>query len=240
MESLTWSISRNPEADAARMLMLGNPLGLANAQLAIEQQGIPALDASFQGLAAAIGGTPRTNGGVQQIEVPVLLGDLRQLDDGLIGYWNRSGTTTAFDNFYTEAVTVDTNGIQPPPYDNILLTFGDAAPTPVTVLFDPRGKVHATTGILPVKAIDLPSQYYLPALQNMQATFLTAPVLSGPQGGLALPLPGNETGEWSWIQASDASWAAPVTPVPVNALAGLQPLPQQILEGWLRTNVENS
>lgn len=241
MESLSWSVSRNPEADAVQMLLLGNPLGLANAQLMLQQQGLPAMDTSYQGLAAAVGDNntpPRTNGGVQQVKIPVLLGDLMQLDDGLIGYWNRSGTTTNYTNFYTEAVNANTNGIQPPPYDNILLTLGDTAPTPVTVLFDPRGQIHATTGILPVKAIDLPKQHYLPALENMQATFLTSPVLSGPQGGLALPLPGNETGVWTWIQAAGSSWAAPVTPVAATALAGLQPLPQQILDGWLRTAVD--
>lgn len=70
---------------------------------------------------------------------------------------------------------------------------------------DPRGKVHATSGILPTKAIDLPPSHYTEALRNIEITFLTAPILTEAYK-VSLPLP-NEAGyAWSWLQKERLSW----------------------------------
>jgi hypothetical protein len=41
----------------------------------------------------------------------------------------------------------------------------------LTLLMDPRGHVHATTGLLPTATIELPAEFYAAALSRMAVTF---------------------------------------------------------------------
>lgn len=71
--------------------------------------------------------------------------------------------------------------------------------TVVTMLMEPHGRVHLTSGILPVKSIAIPSKYYNEALKKIEIAFLNTPLLT-PRKRLQMLLP-NETGyEWYWEQ----------------------------------------
>jgi hypothetical protein len=70
---------------------------------------------------------------------------------------------------------------------------------------DPRGAVHATCGLLPVKAIDIPPELFAPQLADLRVTFRTRPVLTDPDG-VALPLPGEPGAAWSWIERDGERW----------------------------------
>lgn len=118
-------------------------------------------------------------------------------------------------------------------------------PYTLTMLVDPRGVIHATTGLLPVKAIGIPSDQYSPALRNMAATFLVAPILTAAQQP-TLPLPTVPGGAWSWVSHPDAStWAVvsattpsdPVSDTPAQIGSASEAAvfnPQRLVEGWLR------
>jgi hypothetical protein len=80
-----------------------------------------------------------------------------------------------------------------------------APPQMVSILMDPRGSVHCTTGVLPTKALSIPSEHFTPALKNLNITFLSAPLLTGP-GRVNLPLPGEPGFGWSWLQQDGAQW----------------------------------
>jgi hypothetical protein len=54
----------------------------------------------------------------------------------------------------------------------------NSPPHKLTLLLDPRGAVHATSGILPTKAIQIPADQFVEALRNIEVTFLTAPILT--------------------------------------------------------------
>jgi hypothetical protein len=81
-----------------------------------------------------------------------------------------------------------------------------APPQILTLLLDPRGKLHATCGIAPTKAIDIPPDQYAAALQAIEATFLSTPILTD-NGHLNLPLPSEPGYAWSWLQRDRAGWA---------------------------------
>jgi len=88
----------------------------------------------------------------------------------------------------------------------------------ITMLMDPRASVHAQTGILPLKRLDLPSKFVNDSLKNMEVTFRTGPLLTDIQtvdvknaNGekikekpcLLIPTPTERNGEWIWLEKVD-------------------------------------
>mgnify|MGYP001797228728 CR=1 FL=1 len=116
------------------------------------------------------------------------------------------------------------------------LCLGDS-PTVMTMLLDPRGKVHATCGIVPTKAIDIPPEQYKDALRNISITFLTAPVLTRkPTVGSQAPdiaLPDEAGYAWSWLERRQDEWVeqSSMGSTSVNATFTGQ---QVLREGWLK------
>jgi hypothetical protein len=178
---------------------------------------------------------------------------LNKWDDGLIGYYkqNQSGTDYDLSTFYTEGASkTSQSGVVQPAPTNLLLT-----PTPkvgiteppvmsqftqkVLMLIDPRASVHATTGILPVKAITIPSDQCDDVLSTLEMSFLITPVLCG-SGGLALPIPSENGYQFSWVEEEkdNAGTVWSVTPeiLSSSGKAIWSYTPQTITEGWLRMN----
>jgi hypothetical protein len=114
----------------------------------------------------------------------------------------------------------------------------DGAPVTVSMLVDPRGVVHATSGILPAKYLEIPPDQYVPALRAIEVAFLTTPILTR-AGSLALPLPVEPGYEWSWL-ADGTSDSGKVAPADGTSDLGKVDLtarfsgPQEIREGWLK------
>jgi hypothetical protein len=101
----------------------------------------------------------------------------------------------------------------------------------LVMLVDPRGKVHASCGILPAKTISIPPEQYLPALQAIEVTFLSSPLLSDiNQINLSLPeVPGYV---WSWLGKEGNNWST-ATLNQFNSQPTLSSK-QKIYEGWLK------
>lgn len=68
-------------------------------------------------------------------------------------------------------------------------------------LLDPHGVVHLSSGIQPVKAIQLPDRFIQDALGSIEMSFLTAPVLT-PESELHLSLPREQAYSWNWREAN--------------------------------------
>ena len=68
-------------------------------------------------------------------------------------------------------------------------------------LIDPHGLVHLSSGIQPVKTIQLPERFSKDALGRIEMEFLTAPVLT-PERELHLSLPKEQAFTWSWREAN--------------------------------------
>jgi len=248
--AVTQIVPSAPASSAGLAALVGRPLALVQASLRLERHGLAARD---QRLTTPSGGRfAETDHGIGAVRFPVVLGDLRRLDDGLVGYFKQAaddGYDTA--TFYSQAATGDDPGVVVPSPANLLLGAQATAETDpdapaagtakLLMLVDPRAPVHATTGILPTQSLAIPPGQYEDILAGLELTFPARPLLR-PGGGLAVPVPALAGYEWSWIteEAADPGlgpgWAVDPGLEPVTAGAVWQYSPQTLTEGWLRLN----
>ena len=146
------------------------------------------------------------------LELPVRLGDLGRRADGLIGYFE-TGNFTTFHSVHDPALAAGEAGafitqIGP---DGYLKLSVDAAPKLLSLLVDPRAKVGATTGLLPLTEVSVPQRFVEPAMRRLILSIRTGPVLAplaiaaGRDGAtvpaLRLPVPASRAGGWTWNEA---------------------------------------
>jgi hypothetical protein len=230
-------------------ILIGRPVALLQASLRLEVKGRPALNQSFNCF------QPNTHIDTDHafsgVNFPVVLGDLNQWDDGLIGFFKQSNSGFKLDTFYTGgAEETGETGVVQPVQTTLILTVTpkrDAAEPPalapdtakVLMLVDPRARVHASMGILPTQTLEIPPDVTTDALSQLEMSFLAAPVLKG-QGGLAIPVPSEPGYEVSWVEEVGASSAPQWSVQPQIASpssGGVWTYTPQILsEGWLRFN----
>ncbi|MFT6436662.1 MAG: hypothetical protein ACJAVI_004732, partial [Candidatus Azotimanducaceae bacterium] len=118
----------------------------------------------------------------------------------------------------------------------------DDAPQKLTMLIDPQGSVHAVSGILPTKSITLPADLYVDALQKLEVTFLSTPVLTE-QDKIHIPLAAEAGYQWSWLTRRNEAWVETdktdktdkIERIDTHASFSSQ---QRIVEGWLKLTKE--
>lgn len=206
--------------------------------------------------------TKRDCAALTKVEFPARLGDRNHLEDGLVAYV--LGDRGPFAAIYAPAAAATgSTGVVRPSADTITLAPEAALDPPaspyasaaeqiadlrncdaadrqqiVTLLIDPHAKVHAATGVLPVKAIGLPPDVYAAALRKIAVSFFTHPILRSRQS-LELPIPNEPGYAWGWttgvLQAGVEQ--------PNNESLGQHQLgdraqfsysPQLLEDGWLR------
>jgi hypothetical protein len=233
-------------------LLCGRPIAIVRASLGLELRGKPAIDRNDRAfkydIEVAAHDEPRTTLGFEDVKFPLRLGEFEQLNDGLVGYWveteDDAGHITFDDQkFYAPQSTAPSN-------DHIEGYHGGAAahldltlrnePHYVTMLLDPRGQVHATTGILPTKALTIPLRQYGDALEAIEITFEVFPILSDVKK-LHLPLGDETTASWTWLaQTGDGTWPEisrkpdaqnRIHPTQEDAHFGMT---QKLRDGWLK------
>ncbi|MGI5335985.1 hypothetical protein ACQEVS_00590 [Streptomyces sp. CA-181903] len=195
--------------------LLGRPLALVRARVRLDLDGPALPDPSWRNLLdPAAPAYPR-------YRWPVRLGERDQLGDGLVGYYQERDytglhTVLAEDDLADLADPHDyLRPIGPghgmalparPPRDH------DATSTAhVTLLLDPYGAVHATTGILPTAQLRVPSRAFEESLGALAAGFRFGPMLTvqAPDtAALVLPRPADRHGRWTWAQPAPGGAAA--------------------------------
>lgn len=265
----TYIMPANNQASQALAVLMGRPIAIVKAGLRLELEGLPAFDTGAASLAQAMNDTvngydwtSRNIANITKVRFPIRLGDRNHLEDGLIAYMHGDGS---FDTIYAPAANQNAiPGVVRPKPDTIVLEPNASIDPPeknsadkaekiadmcdcnktlrqkvVTMLIDPCAKIHAAAGVLPVKAIDLPPEIYIPALRKMAVTFFTHPVLRGNQK-LDLPFPDEPGYQWSWTTARLQSdgiaqpESEPLAPYQQGDRANFSYTPQLIEEGWLR------
>ncbi|HEY1701352.1 MAG TPA: hypothetical protein VGG75_16735 [Trebonia sp.] len=174
----------------------------------------------------------RTCAGLDQVRIPVRLGELTDIDDGLVAFLPQADGPDPYQAVYSAAAPPDgANGVLRPGPDTVQLTI-NGSPLTFLALVDPRAPVHVTTGVLPTATMQIPPDQYLRAMQQLQITFVTRPVLKG-QPGLQLPLPGQAGFGWSWVAPGAGRAPEPLDPqsAPDAPVYGYSP--QRLCEGWL-------
>ncbi len=236
--------------DQLLSVLIGRPLAIVQTTLQLNHHGHPPHSQLWNQMAEEKGGELKPvhdTGKLGEVAFPVRLGSLDLRDDGLIGYFRAEDFETAgYSRFYASHVPhrlderdtfvqpiMRPAGTEPAYAGNLHLRCGGEATT-VTLLLDPRGSVHAYTGILPVVAAALPPQLIEDFLRQLKVTFQAGPILTDP-GTLRLPRPAEERGTWSWIQAvaAPADWLSePI--VEADDRARMPEGPMELREGWLQ------
>ena len=203
--------------------LIGKPIAVARVGMCLELQGLPHIDQSWSSLMLDLdncdkyltwGYGQRNKLNWTEVNFPCRLGEHMQLNDGLIGYWMEQSDQTLGETFYapqTESATLVDNPSQASEQRPMIDEYAtgkfqdqslklNAPQQNVTLLMDPHGLIHATTGILPTKAISIPTEHYLPALQKLKIWFRSSPVLQpkGLEKKVQIDLPKIPEMEWQW------------------------------------------
>lgn len=248
------------QQDQALGALMGNPMVLTQTAISLTQKGLPyvALDQQTYpawdksgkqftlDAAHYIPYNPENfnQAGIPDLEVPVRIGtaevrktggtSIPYFDDGVVGYF----LPEDLDTFYTPVDIADSDGITSvakPGSHPLRLTPNGPAAT-LTTLMDPRAAVHATTGLLPVKSLKIPADQYSKILDQLEITFLTAPLLVS-QTPPAIPLPAEKDFSWSWVEVgADAQALRPAQGV---TDAVFPTTPQHMVDGWLKLQKRN-
>jgi hypothetical protein len=187
-------------------VLLGRPVAVVRAKLNLELEGPPATDQSWTQFTHELQGHGRSADDFTKVKFPIRLGEYKQLNDGLVGYWLETPDGRLGEEYFSSEsgdnpdlhIKTYVPGGQPL---NIFQAIDDE-PLSVTMLVDPKGSLHVTSGILPVKSIAIPKDQYEDALRRIAVTFLTAPVLST-ENHLKLGLPNEADFTWSWLEKTD-------------------------------------
>jgi len=264
------------EGQSAFSVLMGRPMAVVRLGVELELKGLPAVNMGWDAFRKDVQRNERETDGFEKVKFPYRIGEYRQQNDGLIGYWtinNGGGLSEDFkvNDSISASIALekigadmddwlrqknedwkiqDTEGrslidylkaegelkkqdlIQPyiregskvwetlvkkgwlipeEKYGKIShyaeaekLSIAPADTMQQFVcLLDPFGVVHLSSGIQPVKSIQLPEQFVKEALKNMEVSFLTAPVL-GPEAAIELSLPKEQDYTWHWEE--DSIW----------------------------------
>jgi hypothetical protein len=265
----------DPEALAhspALSLLIGRPLAVVRAAVHIELKGLPSRDKhwrvfnetlreyqeSDEEYVTPIAESPaRWTAGFDKVELPIRIGEFRQLNDGLLGYWKEQadGSFEGSTFHAPQSGRPGFNGADPASRKIVTVTEQTgpvnilqsvSAKTQVlTMLMDPRGVVHATSSVVPAKSIAIPPSQYAKALEALEVTFISAPLLTGRAGygraggrrEVSVPLREQPGFTWSWLSRQRGVWEETRAFAAVDPSARLSGL-QQICEGFLKLSRE--
>ncbi len=214
----------------ATALLMSKPMAIVQTQIGFEPKGGLRYDQGWDALTANMKPPyTRTKDGYENVQFPIRLGEQKQLDDGLVGYWvNHTNGSFVNDTFFANTIGDNHQGIT---HNNLIQKSLQEAPNYLTMLMDPRAILHATTGILPVKTIQIPAQHYTQALKKIEVDFLTAPIVSA-ESDVSITTPLEKNKAWQWIKktGNDQTEEEKITSFDENGTF----TKQKIKEGWLK------
>lgn len=220
IDTALWTIDPSGGwADEELPVLIGRPLALVRAELSLTVQGLPAYSQAWDDIGSSV------TDGFDQVPFPARLGSADLLDDGLVGYY--------LDDDYRQVQTVHEPGSGSAYLGDRMPCLPVGGTALLTLLMDPRAKVHISSGILPATAVGLPEEFSTPALNAMAVLFRCGPVLTDPAVP-SLPLPALDRGTWAWVQYLDTLQPARDSAIaPADPTASLPDSPVVVREGWL-------
>lgn len=257
IDSTLWTIDPlGGRADQNMSVLVGRPLALVRARLQLQMEGHPFADTGWRNTL-----NPPTPDWLER-RFCIRLGDQATRQDGTIGYFHG----TDYDVFHS-VVPPDAAGqtyieqIGPVGEGSnyLRLGFKDDDHAFITLLMDPRAAVHASTGLFPVKTLELPHRFVDRPLANMEAYFRMGPILTAVQSisgapgdgasengnpmssqlrAIAYPLPAEQNGRWSWWEAEADRTSTGYEVVGTTADAKLLPVPNTLREGIFQLTID--
>ncbi|GJM33960.1 MAG: hypothetical protein DHS20C18_29610 [Saprospiraceae bacterium] len=214
-------------------MLMSRPLALVRASMDLELAGLPAINHDWNVFRHDLLRNTRQSEAFTDVEFPIRLGEYKQLNDGLVGYWLEEGDGYKDLQFFAPQSDIvdDPNIITRSTSRFTLCQAVSDTPKMLSLLLDPRGLVHATSGILPTKAIRIPPDQYAKALQRIEITFLTAPLLSDSQQ-VQIALPAETDYQWSWLANTNGGWDEISVPGVVRKSAFVETFAQEADAIW--------
>lgn len=188
-------------------MILGKPLALIRTSVDIKLQQPPAIDHSWSAFHLDLLRDKRDTAGIENLQVPVRLGDPEQFNDGLAAFWVEEEGMLGKDIYpsgHPVLSKISAMNVSDESNINGFESEGTKA-TDVTMLIDPSGLLHATPGILPASQLSLDKNAYQEALRQISMTLRAAPLLM-PSTHTTVPLPDEAGYEWTWLQRSGTNW----------------------------------
>ncbi|MBC7569063.1 MAG: hypothetical protein H7319_04935 [Spirosoma sp.] len=207
---------RSDHAGEGVAMLMSRPLALVRATVSLELKGAPAVNQSWAQFRQVIESPEQDREStldLERVALPLRIGEDHQLNDGLVGFWVDANDGYAYrdDAFRMPSLHRATSGTRDYTDDHLLDTMTLGAngnrgrAMTLNLLMDPHGSVHATCGILPVNELSLPPDLYAKALEQLEITFLTAPLLT-PQQMIHLSLPPEPGFQWAWVDTDRQRW----------------------------------
>lgn len=231
VDETMWTVDPlGARADQNLSVLIGRPLALVRARVGLELDGLPWKNQSWRDTMLERGINLNT------LTFPVRLGSLSLFDDGLMGYF-LDDTYQTFNSVHLP----EGHDLAPDPYlkqvapGNFVDLKFDETYQDLTMILDPRGDIHAFTGILPHKEISLPNEFIEGPMSAFQLNFRAGPLVT-PTDQIRTPYPTERHGAWSWIQRAGpgADTFTTKTLVRTAQEARLDDTPPALVEGWLK------
>ncbi|MER7274772.1 hypothetical protein ABT369_09975 [Dactylosporangium sp. NPDC000244] len=237
LDSALTNIEPVAEHQVDLAVLVGRPIALVRAAFDLELLGLPAVHQGWNQFRQDMLRGTRDTDAFTRVRFPVRFGAHEQLDDGMIGYWPQGDPVLRSPQAAPgRHPLIRTCGNGPLTETHAV----DDPPLVLRMLVDPRGKVHVTTGIQPVKSISIPPVHYAAAMGALEMTFPLAAVLAGADG-LRLPLPVEPGYRWGWVSENAGAWREVGTAATIGrsvfAAALADRLWDQLTDpriGWLR------
>ncbi|TVP63374.1 MAG: hypothetical protein EA343_08275 [Nodularia sp. (in: Bacteria)] len=203
-------------------LLIGRPVAVVGAELNLQLKDKPAIRQDWDAFLMDQYRHHRDTDKFEHVKFRLRLGQYQSRNDGVVGYWMEESSGFAENTFVAQAADdndpsrrlelredeIPAGGLKAKinahdkgdQADDLNFTQSVAnPPLQVTLLMDPRGKAHLTTGILPVKSIDIPRPLWEPAMEAMRLWFPVAPILTRPRSR-RVPMPTLVDRQWSWLE----------------------------------------
>lgn len=228
-ESLWLVDPLGPRADPDLAVLIGRPLAVLRLKLALELAGDRYTNQSWADTFTA------NDNAVGQTAFALRLGSLAVREDGLIGYYADEAFQAFNSVHYPDGLDAGSSYVKPigGKAGNYLSLTADGSPAFVTLLMDPRGTLHGSTGILPVKDISLPNRFFESTLSNMEITFSVGSLLTS-AASIQIPRLAEQNGEWSWINHSSTTQFSSSAVNFSSPNAQLSAPSMVVQDGWLR------
>lgn len=235
LDECFWNIyGREAQESDAGFAVLGHPIAVARAQVALEVQGRQAAPP------ASLAGKKKPFAGLQDTLFPVRFGNPGQKGDGTVGFYDLE-EANPFSRLHVCGVTHEKfhdGGYLDGRLGISLRISKKRKHHRLIFLLSPYGKMHLISGILPVKKVSLPGTAVGRALKNIFYTLYCAPVMT-PASVFSLPSPHSEGRKWSYLQSmGNDMWQETEEIKDIQDEAFRYLPPYELAEGWLRQKKE--
>jgi hypothetical protein len=257
IDETLWTINpRGRRKDQNLSVLIGRPLAIVRSEALLKLRGLPHYNQDWWN---TFSGKPpaKKSDYTNPVALGALQGDILDQvwhvrlgsnvfrDDGLVGYFldNASNLEASFESFNSVVMPDDTKGtyLKQIDKDNYLRLrlIDDTVTSPkpeqnqicrMTMLVDPRGSVHAFTGLLPVLKLDIPEGFVSAPLKQLAYLFRSGPFITSPDE-IRLPRPAERDGAWAWF---DRVKQAQSTITPADGSVKFATTSPIVKEGWLK------